>query len=93
MGSGIQFADADGTYNFNHKVSISDAATAGINIGKEGTETSDGTFKFSNIETTSINGTDLVIDGGSSKVTLTGKFTHDFAGVPVVNVLGGTPVR
>jgi hypothetical protein len=89
MGTGIRFADADGTYNFNHKVSIGGNATAGINIGKELTETSNGTFKFSNIETTSINGTDLTIDGGSSKVTLTGKFTHDFAGAPVVNVTGG----
>ncbi len=84
-GDGLQFASADGTYDFNHKIDVSGTATAGINIE----DNSDGTFNFDNVAITNISGTAFDVDGGTAEVTLAGLITQTANAQAAVNIEGG----
>ncbi len=89
-GTGLQFDNADGVYNFNDSVVLDSNNTAdtGIDI----LNGSDGDFTFANTTIDDVNGIALAIDGGSSDVEFTGSITQDnnFAAVSVSGGHGGT---
>ncbi len=76
QGSGLQFANADGIYQFNDKIIVSGdtgtGATEGINIITD----SDGTFTFKHVEITDVQNTAFNLNGGSADVTITGTITQ-----------------
>ena len=84
-GTGLQFNNANGTYNFNHAVTLH-GGEAGIDIID-----SDGTFTFANTTITNPNGTAFYVDGGAANVNFTGKITqtvHNEAAVYVADASG-----
>jgi len=88
-GDGLQFSDADGTYNFNHKIDLSGAVgtTGGEGINIE--SGSDGTFNFSNVAITSIVGTGFRLDGGTADVNFTGKIIQAVNPAAALAIGGG----
>ena len=84
-GDGLQFDNADGTYQFDGAVTL-DGGDAGIDI----LNGSDGTFTFSETTITDPSGTGINIEGGSSILTFTGlsNLTKDNLG-STINVDGG----
>ena len=66
-GDGLQFDNADGTYNFNGAVTLN-GGDAGIDILND----SAGTFTFANTTITDPSGAGLTIDGGSANATFGG---------------------
>jgi len=64
-GNGLQFSNADGTYNFNGQVTLSGSGDEGIDI----LGGSAGTFTFANTDITSPSGTAVRIDGSTAGVT------------------------
>ncbi|MEJ0075774.1 MAG: cadherin domain-containing protein [Alphaproteobacteria bacterium] len=100
-GTGLQFNNADGTYNFNGTNTLNNSvgganANAGINI----VNSSDGTFSFSSNSsiTNQTSGTAFNVSGGGGNITYAGTIgttdsTTDNSGntsVSVVNKTGGT---
>ncbi len=80
-GTGLQFANADGTYNFNGTTTLN-GGDAGIDIlaGGDATNGSQGTFNFgSNTSITSPTGAALNISGSSAGVTYGGTITQNNA--------------
>ena len=90
-GTGLQFNNADGVYNFNHAVTLDDTvlgSDAGIDIIND----SAGKFTFSNATITNPTGTALKIAGGTAMVNFTGKITqaNNARAVAVSNGHSGT---
>lgn len=88
-GTGIQFNDADGTYNFNGNTTLN-GGDAGIDI----VNSSSGTFAFS-VNTGITNPTNNLINvnGSTANVTYSGSFTknnNSVAGINIVSNTGGT---
>jgi VCBS repeat-containing protein len=91
-GTGLQFANADGTYNFNGTTTLN-GGNAGIDIlaGGDATNGSQGTFTFgSNTSISSPSGTALNIDASNAAVTYGGTITQNNAAnaVSVTNEKG-----
>ena len=88
-GDGLNFSDADGTYTFNNMVSLTDGVgdvgVAGIDINTG----SDGSFTFSNVAITSIEGVGFRLDSGTADVSFKGKITQKVNDVAVVSIGGG----
>ncbi|MEM7068663.1 MAG: inverse autotransporter beta domain-containing protein, partial [Pseudomonadota bacterium] len=84
-GTGLQFDNADGTYNFVGQT-ILNGGDAGIDI----LNNSDGTFTFTNTDITNPTGTSVNVDGGSSTATFSGgsSIAHNSAN-PTINIAGG----
>ena len=88
-GSGLQFENADGAYQFNGTTTIGGGASAGVNIFNG----SAGTFTFGNgAAITSPTGIAFRADGGAANVTYNGTITQNsaFGAVSVSNNTGGT---
>src|SRR5262245_59085585 len=88
-GTGLQFNNADGTYNFNGTTTLN-GGNAGVDIlGGSG-----GTFSFgANTSITNPTGTAFDVQGSTANVTYSGNITQATAGQAMVNVLnesGGT---
>lgn len=86
-GTGFQFNNADGTYNFNGTNNLN-GTTAGINI----VNGSNGSFTFSNNSTfQNITGESVNIDGGSGNVTFGGSITQSntSSAIDIDNKTGG----
>ena len=84
-GSGLQFFNADGTYNFSDQVTLN-GGDAGIDI----LATSDGTFTFSNTDITNPSGIAVNVDGGASDVTFQSSSSVSQANnATALNVQGG----
>ena len=90
-GTGLQFNNADGVYNFNHAVTLDDTV-AGSDAGIDIINDSTGTFTFSNATITNPTGTALKIAGGTAMVNFTGKITqaNNARAVAVSNGHSGT---
>jgi VCBS repeat-containing protein len=91
-GTGLQFSNADGTYNFNGTTTLN-GGNAGIDIlaGGDAANGSQGTFSFgSNTSITSPTGTALNIDASNAAVTYGGTITQNNAAnaVSVTNEKG-----
>ena len=87
-GDGLQFNNADGTYNFNGATTLN-GGNAGIDI----LNGSSGTFNFSaSTSITSPTGTafNVASSPGNPTVTYSGSITHNTAGQRAVNVDGTT---
>lgn len=82
-GNGLQFNEADGTYNFNHAV-VLNGGDAGIDI----LNNSAGTFTFAEARITDPTGVGFNVVGGSSDVTLTGEISQSNAS-DAVSITGG----
>ncbi|WP_425399747.1 beta strand repeat-containing protein [Aeoliella sp.] len=82
-GTGLQFDDADGTYQFNDAV-VLNGGDAGIDIIND----SDGTFTFSDTTITDPTGVAMNVVGGSADVTFTGKIEQS-NNVAAISVTGG----
>jgi len=81
-GTGLQFDNADGTYNFNGTTTLN-GGDAGVDI----LNGSGGTFSFgSNATITSPTGTAFNVNGSSPAVTYSGSITQNTAGQRVVNI-------
>jgi uncharacterized repeat protein (TIGR01451 family) len=81
-GNGLQFDNADGTYNFNGTTTLS-GGDAGVDI----LNGSGGTFSFNSTTTiTSPTGTAFNVNTGSPSVTYSGVITQNTAGQRVVNI-------
>jgi Bacterial Ig domain len=74
-GTGLQFDNADGTYNFNGTVSLN-GGDAGIDI----TNGSSGNFTFTNTSITNPTGIAFFVTGGNGTITHTGAVTKTSAG-------------
>ena len=88
-GSGLQFDNADGIYQFNGTTTVGGAATAGVNI----TNGSAGGFTFgTGAAITSPTGIAFRADGSAANVTYNGTITQNnaFGAVSVSNNTGGT---
>ena len=88
LGTGLQFDNADGTYNFNGTNTLN-GGDAGIDI----LNGSSGTFSFSaSSAITSPTGTafNVASSPGNPNVTYSGSITHNTAGQRAVNVDGTT---
>ena len=84
-GDGLQFNNADGTYNFNGAVTLN-GGDAGIDI----LNGSGGTFTFANTTVTSPTGIGLNVDGGAANVNYNGMSSITQANnASAVNVQGG----
>ncbi|MBN1590578.1 MAG: hypothetical protein JW888_13775 [Pirellulales bacterium] len=92
MGTGLQFSNADGTYDFNHKVAVSGAAGSGASEGVSITNGSDGTITFDRIMLTNVNGVSFNLNGGTADVDFKGKITQDANNVAVLTIGGGHAV-
>ena len=86
---GLQFSNADGTYNFNNKIAVSGAAGSGATAGINIVNNSDGTFDFGDIALTDIDGTAFNLSGGTADVTLAGLITQTANAEAAVSVSGG----
>jgi hypothetical protein len=87
-GTGLQFDNADGTYQFNGTTTSLNGGDAGIDI----INGSNGNFTFnSNTSITNPSGTAFNINGGTGNVTYNGTITDDVGlMVAITNTTGGT---
>jgi hypothetical protein len=87
-GTGLQFSDSDGTYNFNGTTTMN-GGDAGIDI----TNGSGGTFNFSastSIASPTGAAFNVASSPGAPNVTYSGTITHNTAGQRAVNIDGTT---
>jgi hypothetical protein len=85
-GTGLQFSNADGTYNFNGTTTLN-GGDAGIDI----TTGSDGAFSFNaNTSITNPTGAGLNVDGGAGSITYAGTITKTLAAGKVVSIQNRT---
>ncbi|HEX3558934.1 MAG TPA: Ig-like domain-containing protein, partial [Pyrinomonadaceae bacterium] len=81
-GTGLQFDNADGTYNFNGTTTLN-----GGNAGVDILNGSSGTFSFSsNTGITSPSGTAFNVNASNPSVTYSGSITQNTSGQRVVNI-------
>ena len=83
-GDGLQFDDADGTYNFNGAVTLN-GGDAGIDLLND----SDGTFTFANTNITNPTGTAFNVEGGSADVNFNGGTIAQANNASTVSVSNG----
>lgn len=84
-GTGLQFDNADGIYNFNGTTTLSGSGDEGIDI----LNGSAGTFTFGdNTSITSPSGVSFNVNGGTASVTYSGNITHA-TNTAMVNIAGG----
>lgn len=86
-GTGLQFDNADGIYNFNGNVTLN-GADAGVDIVNGST----GSFSFTNTAITNPSGTAMNVNGGNGAITHTGSISKTSAGrvIEIQNRTGGT---
>jgi len=84
-GTGAQFDNADGTYNFNSQLSCN-GGDAGVDI----LNGSDGTFNFaSSANISNPSGIAFVVNGGTANVNYNGAITKNNNASATINILGG----
>lgn len=79
-GGGLLFANADATYTFLHKITLS--ADAGVKITEDGGQGSEGTFTFTSGDSTISNttGTAFTVENSEAIVAYTGTIANTAAG-------------
>ncbi|MEM7301695.1 MAG: hypothetical protein AAF468_11485 [Pseudomonadota bacterium] len=95
-GTGLQFDNADGTYNFNGEITLNGTA-GGADVGIDILNDSAGTFTFSGLTTinNTAGGAGVNIDGGSANTTFTGGInitTNNGTGLRINNNTGLTTI-
>ena len=86
-GTGLQFDNADGTYNFNGNVTL-----AGGDAGVDIINGSNGSFSFTSAAITNPTGIAFNVNGGSGTITHAGAISKTSAGrvIEIQNRTGGT---